>query len=95
MIESDFGVDIRKKLFYQLAERNWPLIGMEALGMNLEDIFITVVDKSAEDKIRQSKPTRRRSGGKDALEKQVAETMVQEGAQKRAIADATEIEDEE
>ena len=95
MIESDYGVDVRKKLFYTMAERGWAIIGLEALGMSLEDIFITVVDKSAEDKIRQSKPTRRRSGGKDALEKQVAETMVQQGAEKRAIADATEIEDEE
>ena len=95
MIESDYGVDVRKKLFYTMAEKGWAIIGLEALGMSLEDIFITVVDKSAEDKLRQSKPARRRSGGKDALEKQVAETMVQEGAQKRAIADATEIEDEE
>ncbi len=95
MIESDYGVDVRKKLFYTMAEKGWAIIGLEALGMSLEDIFITVVDKSAEDKIRQSKPARRRSGGKDALEKQVAEAMVQEGAQKRAIADATEIEDEE
>lgn len=95
MIESDYGVDVRKKLFYTMAEKGWAIIGLEALGMSLEDIFITVVDKSAEDKFRQSKPARRRSGGKDALEKQVAETMVQEGAQKRAIADATEIEDEE
>ena len=95
MIESDYGVDVRKKLFYTMAEKGWAIIGLEALGMSLEDIFITVVDKSAEDKIRQSKPTRRRSGGKDALEKQVAETMVQQGAEKCAIADATEIEDEE
>ena len=95
MIESEYGVDVRKKLFYTMAERGWAIIGLEALGMSLEDIFITVVDKSAEDKVRQSKPARRRTGGKDALEKQVAETMVQEGAEKRAIADATEIEDEE
>ena len=96
MIESEYGVDIRKKLFYQLAERGWPMIGMEALGMNLEDIFITVVDKSTDDRL--SKPgrvARRRTGTKDALEKQVAETMLQEGAEKRAAADATEIEDEE
>ena len=50
MIESDNGVDIRKKLFYQLVEYNWPLIGMEAMGMSLEDIFISVVDHSEEKK---------------------------------------------
>ena len=46
MIESEYGVDIRKKLFYQLAERGWPLVGMESLGMSLEDIFISVVETS-------------------------------------------------
>ena len=46
-IESEVGVDIRKNLFYALAERNWPLVGMETLGMNLEDIFIAIVDQSA------------------------------------------------
>ena len=50
MIESDNGVDIRKKLFYQLVEHNWPLIGMESMGMSLEDIFISVVDQSEEKK---------------------------------------------
>ena len=50
MIESDTGIDIRKKLFYQLVERNWPLVGMESMGMSLEDIFISVVDQSEEKK---------------------------------------------
>jgi len=44
MIESEVGVDIRKSLFYMLSEKNWPLVGLEALGMNLEDIFISIVD---------------------------------------------------
>lgn len=47
MIESKVGVDIRKKLFWTLAEKRWPLIGMEALGMSIEDIFIAVVDKTS------------------------------------------------
>ena len=46
IIESGVGVDIRKNLFYSLAEKNWPLIGLESLGMSLEDIFITIVDTS-------------------------------------------------
>jgi len=45
MIESEPGVDIRKALFYALARNNWPLIGVEALGATLEDIFISLVDK--------------------------------------------------
>ena len=44
MIESEVGVDIRKNLFYSLAEKNWPLVGLEAIGMSLEDIFINIVD---------------------------------------------------
>ena len=49
MIESEVGVDIRKKLFWTLADRKWPLIGMEALGMSIEDIFIAVVDKTSDE----------------------------------------------
>ncbi|MCI5514049.1 MAG: ABC transporter ATP-binding protein, partial [Clostridia bacterium] len=48
-IESEYGVDVRKNLFYACAEKNWPLIGLEALGMSLEDIFITIVDTTSED----------------------------------------------
>ena len=45
-IETEVGVDIRKSLFYTLAEKNWPLVGMEALGMSLEDIFVAIVDQT-------------------------------------------------
>ena len=45
-IESEVGVDIRKRLFNMLAEKGWPMIGLESLGMSLEDIFITIVDDS-------------------------------------------------
>lgn len=44
-IESTAGVDIRKPLFYALARNNMPLIGLEQQGTNLEDIFISLVDK--------------------------------------------------
>ncbi len=57
-IESDVGVDIRKSLFYTLSEKNWPLIGMEALGMSLEDIFVAIVDQSAERSARYSKASK-------------------------------------
>lgn len=42
IIESEASVDIRKSLFNLLARSNWPLIGMEALGMKLEDVFISI-----------------------------------------------------
>ncbi len=44
-VESEPGVDIRKNLFYTLAERDWPMIGLESVGMSLEDIFLKIVDK--------------------------------------------------
>ena len=44
LIESEAGVDIRKSLFNLLAENRWPIIGMDAMGISLEDIFISLVD---------------------------------------------------
>ncbi len=83
MLESAPGVDIRKKLFFTLAERGWALIGLEALGLSLEDIFITVVNKSE----AESGPTRysRRAPRKmrTALESQVADSLVADADKKR------------
>ena len=95
LIESAPGVDIRKKLFFTLADRGFALIGLEALGLSLEDIFITVVNKSEED----DTPTRytRRSKAKlrTALEAQVAEGLVAEADKKREENSALASEDEE
>lgn len=96
MIESAAGVDIRKKLFFTLAERGWALIGMEAMGLSLEDIFITVVDKSDAD----ATPTRyarraSRAKPRTALENQLANDMVAEAEKRRAEAQATVGEDSE
>ena len=75
MIESEVGVDIRKNLFYTLAEKNWPLIGMEALGMSLEDIFINIVDKSEEKKsTRRTTRTRRSSAERDIADEIIKNT---------------------
>lgn len=49
-LESEVGVDIRKNLFYELAARDWPMVGLEAVGMNLEDIFLKIVDKTSPEK---------------------------------------------
>lgn len=92
MIESAPGSDIRKKLFYRLAECGWPMIGMEALGMNLEDIFISVVDKSEEKVALGTNGTRqrtaRRSRVKDrtALEKELGEALYEDAERQRAEA---------
>lgn len=46
-IESEKGVDIRKPLFYAMSEHNWPVIGLEAIGMNLEEVFIKIMEKNS------------------------------------------------
>ncbi len=90
MIESDYGVDIRKKLFFFLAEKGWALVGLEALGMSLEDIFITVVDRTEEEKKAQSTrytrtaPKKRAPKDRTSLERDIAESMVEEAEQRRA-----------
>nr|MBQ4319459.1 ATP-binding cassette domain-containing protein [Clostridia bacterium] len=45
MIESEPGVDIRKSLFGVLAAGNYAILSVEAMGVSLEDIFISLVDK--------------------------------------------------
>ena len=100
MIESEMGVDIRKKLFFSLAERGWAIIGMEALGMNLEDIFISVVDKSEEIKLSRSnvknRITRRQRGKeKGALEQELGASLYEQAQQQRADAALVETRDDE
>jgi hypothetical protein len=36
-------VDARKPLFYTLASKGWPLVGLEGMELSLEDIFIRLV----------------------------------------------------
>ena len=90
MIESEPGIDIRKKLFFALSERGWAMIGLEALGMNLEDIFITVVD-TTEDKeestaAKKSSPKRAARRARGSLESSLAEELVKDAAEKRENA---------
>jgi ABC-2 type transport system ATP-binding protein len=97
MIESDAGIDIRKKLFYQLVERNWPLIGMEAMGMSLEDIFISVVDHSEEKKLPAT--TRERTARKNRRtsavnqEKELGAALFADAERQRAEAARNAYED--
>lgn len=50
LVESAPNIDVRKALFYALAEKGWPIIGLEAIGMSLEDVFIKLVDKKTQEK---------------------------------------------
>ena len=92
MLESAPGIDIRKKLFFTLAERGWALIGLEALGLSLEDIFITVVNKSEAEAPANRYTRRTPRKARTSLESQVADTLVADADKKRteAAEDATD-----
>ena len=60
MIESDPGVDIRKTLFYALSKNSWPLIGIDAMGATLEDIFISLTDNK--DNAQKNVKTKKQGG---------------------------------
>ena len=81
-IESAKGVDIRKSLFYALASKSWPLIGLETLGMNLEDIFITVVDKTDGAEMPKS-PKGGKKGRSRTFEKDLAQSILDATAAKQ------------
>ena len=55
VIESDPGVDVRRNVFAACAEQNWPLVGIEAVGDDLENIFIKLVERSEGGKARSKK----------------------------------------
>ena len=78
-VETEPGVDVRKSLFYTLAEKNWPMIGLETLGMSLEDIFISVVDKNNESRFRRFDKSRRTA--KSSLETEMAQSMLDKTAE--------------
>lgn len=45
IVESQPGIDLRKPLFNLMAANHYPIIGLEAQGLNLEDVFITAVEE--------------------------------------------------
>ena len=83
MIESGKGMDMRKGLFRTLAERGWPLIGLEGLGMSLEDIFISIVDGSAGAGKRSVKGNRRQSKDGREMEKDIAQSILDATAEQQ------------
>ena len=59
VIESEAGVDIRKSLFFALAQNNWPLVGLEPVGEDLEAVFIKLVDRAENKKAGGEKKARK------------------------------------
>ena len=45
-IDSDGGIDARKSVFTLCASKGWQIIGIEAVGTDLESVFIRLVDRS-------------------------------------------------
>lgn len=45
VVETSESIDIRKNMFYTLSSHNWPILGLEAMGANLEDIFLSLLDR--------------------------------------------------
>ena len=81
-VESQRGVDIRKSLFFAFSAKGWPIIGMETLGLNLEDIFISVVDRTdgQADGKKNQKARRQRT---NTAEKDLAQSILDATAQKQ------------
>jgi ABC-2 type transport system ATP-binding protein len=87
MIEASRGVDMRKGLFHALAERGWPLMGLEGMGMSLEDVFISIVDGS-EAAPKKAKGNRRQAthDGRE-MERDIAQSILDATAeQQKSIA---------
>ncbi len=95
MIESEPGNDMRKKLFFTLSEKSWAMVGLESLGMSLEDIFINVVDKTENEKVSSrysSRGQKRQRRSSTTLESDLADSLVKDAEQKReAYGDAGEL----
>lgn len=89
IVESEAGIDVRKKLFFTMAEKGWAVVGLEALGVSLEDIFINVVDKTPEESVKtggryaRSTPRRRVQREKNTLEGELAEQLLKEAEIRR------------
>ena len=95
MIESEVNVDIRKKVFWTMAENRWPIIGFEALGMSIEDIFIAVVDKTGDSTQKKNKRTRYDETRRAAAEKEMAADIVEKTAEENLRKQNDEPEAEE
>ncbi len=54
LIESQDDVDVRKPVFYAMAKAGWPIVSMDYLSGNIEDIFISVVDEDDEKKAAEA-----------------------------------------
>ena len=85
MVESAVGVDIRKTLFFTMAAKGYAVIGLESLGMSLEDIFITIVDHT-DKPARAGKKEPRAKVGKASAETALAADIMKKTAKEQKSA---------
>lgn len=55
IIESEPGADVRRELFDVICKNGWALLGLENLGMKLEDVFIALTEKKKKKKSGEKK----------------------------------------
>lgn len=97
VVESEAGNDVRKSLFFLMAQKGWAIIGLEAQGMSLEDIFITIVDTTDKQTRPSARPRGRQSvsrGTKDALEKEYAKDILRKTAEQASSGQSRDGADE-
>ncbi len=83
MVEGAGGLDIRKSLFHVFAERGWTMIGMEALGMSLEDIFVSLVDTADAPLRSVAKGSRRGARTGRDVEADIAKAILESTAEQQ------------
>ena len=96
LFETDGTADPRKSLFYAFAERAWPILGLEAVGVSLEDVFLHVVDETdtpeatvssdesgTRKEYRREDSRKRAFAKKDDTERAVADELVRAAEEKR------------
>ena len=61
VIESDSAIDIRKPMFSMLSRNGWPLIGAEASNVNLEDVFLSLINNTAGSNTKKKRGSKKRN----------------------------------
>lgn len=46
VVESSDGLDVRKAIFNLCAQNGWAIIGLESLGVSMEDVFLSLLDRT-------------------------------------------------
>lgn len=80
-VESAPNIDVRKSIFFTLAEKGWPIVGLAAVGMSIEDIFISIVDETSGEGESVQKRKRTRQPHR-SFEEAVASDMVANAKEK-------------